>query len=156
MPTEQMPTQEFLQFCAEVWIPKLEDPAQQQAETVLRRNTTPPSHCCLGLACDLVDPEGWSRTTDPDSYAAFHYKGQDSGMTLPLTLARDWGVHSTITLLINDGLGAVVDLPAHSGHIYTRNIDMAGLNDHARLTFRQIATVLRIAIDPDDDRVTFR
>jgi hypothetical protein len=42
------------------WVQALLDGSYQQGRSALRRfHYGKPQHCCLGVLCDIVDPNGW-------------------------------------------------------------------------------------------------
>lgn len=55
------------------WVAALRSGKYQQGKYALRKRYTPESHgasfeqfCCLGVLCDLVQPEGWEAISHPD------------------------------------------------------------------------------------------
>jgi hypothetical protein len=69
------------------WVAALRSGDYKQGTKVLR--TVADSYCCLGVLCNLVDPNGWERSgveiVNHDSYA-FRYKGKRVYGALPVDL----------------------------------------------------------------------
>ncbi len=97
------------------WIEALESGDYKQGKGALRSHRD--EYCCLGVLCDLVQPDGWSRYNDspecPDvltTYYEFVYKNESAGGVLPTTLAKDvdidsHGAHSTSWITTDNDSG---------------------------------------------------
>ncbi len=117
------------------WIARLEDPNAKQAREVLRDENG--GMCCLGVLCDIVNPNNWDYDDEQASY--FWYVDLDSHLgggrnkddtSLPTILAEGLGMKST---------GAY--LPDYESGINS-DLDLAQLNDEGK-TFAEIAHILR-------------
>lgn len=92
------------------WIKALLSGEYQQAHGALHRQD---GFCCMGVACDLVDPDGWAED-------ASHFRFQNLSIMFPTKeVARKFGMRAGAT-----------------GYL-------AFLNDEAKLGFQQIADILR-------------
>jgi hypothetical protein len=92
------------------WVEALRSGKYKQCQGILKRND---EYCCLGVLCDIVDPE-WTLTHAEESgYLPDHIK-KLAGLTITGMLTG-----------YVDGCG-----------------DLASLNDKAKYTFDQIADVI--------------
>jgi hypothetical protein len=68
------------------WVEALRSGEYKQGKGVLRSKSD--EYCCLGVLCDIVDPEGW---TTPDS-ACGRCHFDDQSTVLPLSIAERVGL----------------------------------------------------------------
>lgn len=98
------------------WIKRLEDPNAKQAIGTLNCES---GMCCLGVLCDIVDPNGWT-----DGYhKTFTYKDSSAANYIPIKLAEDIGI-------------------GQMGSSIRTNKSLSTMND-AGSTFQDIAQILR-------------
>ena len=100
------------QAIKERWVKALRSEEYKQGDAALHYEDT---YCCLGVLCDLVDPNGWDCTNGADHVerSMTRHQGFDS---MPST-----------QVLIE------ADLDDHNAHT------LAGLNDEQGWSFEQIA-----------------
>lgn len=103
------------------WIVALRSGAYKQGKDMLRKGQ---EFCCLGVACDLYDPEGWAGGGN-EIGSSFHRTGY---IALPSD-AREY-------FMITDAEGLYRE--QSDKHTFT---SLAGANDHGR-SFKQIATII--------------
>ena len=108
-------------------------------------------HCCLGVACDLVDHNSWEKPFRDHSvqygdYTArnFNYKGFTAVGTLPRSVWEEIGLDETGTFAVwgeldSDGKQYTLDGMYMPG---LESISLAQLNDSG-FTFKQIVDVIR-------------
>lgn len=127
----------------ETWIRALESGKFEQAKWTLRQGN---AFCCLGVACHVIDPKGW--TLDIGSTA---YSFRPSNAQLNVEPVKDhlipWirkfygnevgplGFH--VGGRFPDGKGNTVDMNAYA---------LAGVNDSLGASFQEIAEILRLAM----------
>lgn len=110
------------------WVTALRSGEYRQGYFSLRTNLG--SYCCLGVLCDLVDPNGW----DDNLYVSPNDPDDFSGHLIPATLA--------------EALGLMWDQEANQNgylDIVDRDgvrVSLANLNDSGELTFSQIADMI--------------
>jgi hypothetical protein len=86
------------------WVSALRSEKYKQAQGELRRED---GYCCLGVACDLADPNGWVENTNSVGVRRYTYKyGEDKrGCDLPdnLVVMLDLSENTMDTLItMND------------------------------------------------------
>ncbi|MBK9723296.1 MAG: hypothetical protein IPO78_17170 [Saprospiraceae bacterium] len=104
----------------DLWIEALESGKYQQTVNVLRKEDY---FCCLGVGCDIYDHNEWYKIEDSDS----NYHFLDNHAALPSEVETWLGVNA------NDYVFK------YNGENYT----LMGLNDRAKLNFKQIAQLLK-------------
>ena len=108
-------------------------------------------HCCLGVACDLVDHNAWEKpfkdySTQYGDYTSrnFNYKGFMAVGTLPRSVWEETGLDETGVFAVwgeldSDGKQYTLDGMYMPG---LESISLAQLNDSG-FTFKQIVDVIR-------------
>lgn len=141
-----MPSQQFVEFATDQWLPALRSGEYRQVTQRLRgpRDSTILGYCCLGVACNLYDPTKWGGNN--------YY--EDTDLVLPDSLAELWDLTDTAHLTVNENFWAAIDRQPYAGHIY--RIDLAGLNDTYDMSLAAIADVIAMALDPDNPNVSFQ
>lgn len=92
------------------WIEALYSGAYQQSRGSLRKDDT---FCCLGVLCDLVDPEGWKKNPFANHYSFKLYN------SMPPT-----------------------DIMVSMGLTYADTTTLSTLNDSSNFSFEEIADYL--------------
>jgi hypothetical protein len=122
------------------WIDALESGKYKQTAWRLRDKV---GFDCLGVACDLIDPEGWTECDDGYKFqfmSTEEGKKIDSEFFLPRTVREQMG-H---LLPIGFYIGGM--FPDEDGHmIPLRTFALHGLNDIGA-TFPELAEIIRKAI----------
>lgn len=103
------------------WVKALRSGKYQQGRRALR--TTDNKYCCLGVLCDLVASDEWSKSEDPDD--PFYYHGPTSVMP-DVRLCDDVGLDEDFSF------------------------DLAHAND-AGSTFHEIADMIEAGPTPGTD-----
>lgn len=117
------------------WLDALRSGEYKQGKEMLR--TQDNSYCCLGVLCDVVDPDGWD-------LAWFTYGDHSSEVALPKGLAAElFGSYRPF----ND---SEREVPNQEGVLPFKGRDggtlyLSILNDEDGLTFDQIADVIEYA-----------
>ncbi len=149
-----MVTDEFIAFAKDKWIPALRDPSRYlQTNHQIRAPGEAPTgyrYCCLGVACHLIDPQGFRGIW-------FEHGDEDNDLLPPSNLSASWG-------WTNGEAGSLVVTPEFWKEFHaeppteTRASypDLAFLNDTMDFTFEMIARTIEMAIDPNEARVNFR
>jgi hypothetical protein len=97
------------------WIAALRSGKYEQGREYLRKDD---SYCCLGVLCDLVDPNGW--VYDSEFYS-FHFNSDhDVDQWLPSSLPEKYGID--------------------------RESDLVDLNDTKQYDFNQIADWIEVSL----------
>lgn len=123
------------------WEQKLVDALRSnkytQAKGVLRKNG---GHCCLGVACDVIDPNGW--TTTKEEYYHYIFNDAPHCAYLPPEIAR---------LLNWFSIDGCLSIANREGGLIT----LVGLNDKD-LNFDQIADVIAagLILRKDENTIT--
>jgi hypothetical protein len=99
----------------EKWIAALRSGRYKQVTGRLRREN---GHCCLGVLCDILNPDGWEEINNGYS---FQYQGICSSAELP------------------DNIPPLLGLESINTNIYLKDISLIALNDHKGYSFKQIA-----------------
>lgn len=94
---------------AQAWVDALRSGKYQQVRNALR---TPDGFCCLGVACDIDDPESWGEPRGLEMRQAFTGHGQFSAMFPPNELSQHlvggqslWGQKIPYFARLNDWNG---------------------------------------------------
>lgn len=109
-------------------------------------------HCCLGVACDLIKPDGWGPVFSDSSSMygefrtkPFYYEDYQAVGTLPVSLRKVLGmdeVGTFMTIAEKDSNGNMFTEDGGTTFSRMESMSLAQLND-AGLTFKQIADVIR-------------
>ena len=79
------------------WVAALRSGKYKQGQGKLRVNDR---YCCLGVLCDIVNPEGWEQIPDPDNKVyANRYRGSCNAHYIPHDLEKDAGLGNSINVL---------------------------------------------------------
>jgi len=70
----------------EKWIEALRSGKYEQGRGFLRRKD---KYCCLGVLCDLIDPEGWTHQAPADPGDEIERCWYDVSVALPLHTSRN-------------------------------------------------------------------
>lgn len=85
------------------WIEALKSGKYQQGKGKLRyRKEDSDQFCCLGVLCDVVDPEGWKGTEGTILY--FH-RGMGAALGIPIPLLERIGIDAKKYADMNDHFG---------------------------------------------------
>lgn len=124
------------------WIERLERNEDRQVEGALRNDRqnaqmSSPGFCCLGLACDVMDPTQWMGEDTDDK----RYLGVES--YLPHDVMAFFGLPSADPPLT----GVIKKFTQHNAVTYyegeTATLDASVWNDAQGATFPEIAAMLR-------------
>jgi hypothetical protein len=144
----------FITFAREHWIPALRSGTYLQAHDALASDVFIPDpisssigesvtgYCCLGVACVIHPNVRWDARLQEATY-----KSDTSSLSLPDSLADEWGVtpdiHYTVHAKCRDTYRALVEGYEESNQ---RQNSLAGLND-AGASFTMIANVLELMVN---------
>ena len=111
------------------WIARLEDPTTKQGKNMLLKKDG--SMCCLGVLCDIVDPNGWTEMPDEDwgllrKFFVYNKDSNSSYLELPKNLADELNMFQT---------GYPIEGKKDS-------IALINMNDDG-ISFKEIAALLR-------------
>lgn len=117
----------------EEWARKLTDGTYQQGHQALRTGAPGEESrfCCLGVLCDIVDPNGWSWDPDGKKWRFQFFNGQTvekEGDFLPRGLVEKLGLKES---------NPTVKVPGKS--LAPDNMTLASLNDDGGYSFIDIA-----------------
>lgn len=122
------------------WVDALESGDYTQGQRFL--HPTPATYCCLGVLCDLANPNGWQPVTDPTHPIPF---------TGPVTVLPEGETTHQVGLIGGRRYdGEPWELPApilaklHRASSYSDEVMLDGFNDNFGLSFMEIASILRI------------
>lgn len=107
----------------EKWLKDLETTGAKQCKEYLHSDS---GYCCLGRACEVVDPSGW----EVSGFGFFEYKRHDK--SLPLATWKQLNLRDS-----TGGFAFSVATP------YGQAYGLANLNDECGYTFKQIAAIMR-------------
>ena len=87
------------------WIRALRSDKYKQTTSILRDGPGE-GYCCLGVLCDIIDPEGWGAESDDYDYEDYEskwtYKGDVEEDTLPVSLRKRLNIENQhVETLIN-------------------------------------------------------
>lgn len=105
-----------------MWVDALESGEYKQSNNELRNSL---GFCCLGVLCDLHEKATGKHFWNLDMWNDFRYFGE-SGI-LPIEVIQWSGVQDFNPSIEYEG----------------EERDLAGLNDDARLSFKQIAAIIK-------------
>lgn len=129
-----MPTDEFITFAREQWIPALRSGQYRRASGMLY-DPDVDGYCCLGVLCE-IHPDV-ARTDDN----AYEYREDSNYTILPADLALHFGIHQA---------GDLRPITAEGRHILGITIShtncLASLNDSGK-TFDEIADIIELALE---------
>lgn len=118
----------------EKWLSALRSGRWTQGKGFLNLGST---YCCLGVACDVLDPDGWVEGLS----GRFSFSGA-SGFPETETLKQMGWVDLSAGIIITDSLREKfprLALPRFSGE---ECVELTALNDHYDWTFEEIADLL--------------
>jgi hypothetical protein len=143
------------------WLTALESGEYAQATDQLKSGD---AYCCLGVACQLLDPDGW----EFDDFYLYDDHGKDlegggdgkaDDNEMPYRVVEAFGFHAT-----DGSFKGHVSAQAANDHFeliegYDGATTLIGLNDDAQATFPQIAAFVRahpevVFVVPDDGSKT--
>lgn len=122
------------------WVHALESGEYQQGKGFL--HPTPDTYCCLGVMCDLADPNGWEPPDDP----ARPIPSINHTTVLPdSNIAHQVGLiggrrYDGDTWIATDAI--LIKLDRRQSQM--QDIALDGFNDNYDLSFDEIADILRI------------
>lgn len=68
------------------WLEALRSGKYKQTKYVLKNNI---GHCCLGVLCDIIDPNGWDKKLFDNEAYGFTHKGNWNTRILPQTIMEE-------------------------------------------------------------------
>lgn len=80
------------------WIDALRSGKYNQTKGCLHDNT---GYCCLGVLCDVVDPNGWDKG-DGFRETIWNYKEEVDDLLLPPTLVEDLDIDEDAPVELSD------------------------------------------------------
>jgi hypothetical protein len=123
---------------AKAWLEALESDSYEQGQGALRVGD---QYCCLGVACDLGEKQGIVKS-EPDGAGGYFYidaEGDRNGGVLPMGMWQALGLKEANPEFVANDFDPHVLHTARTTHRFA----LTGLNDALKLTFRQIAFVIR-------------
>lgn len=130
------------------WVEALESEKYKQAYAALRKADG--SMCCLGVACEISTVASWE--TDQEYYDYIGVEAKYNYITeknfLPLEVAKYYGFVAS-SIIANKGEEIYIDPTVlvnednEPNLTSKRVVSLTELNDSARLTFKEIAKILR-------------
>lgn len=122
------------------WVDALESGDYQQGQRFL--HPTPDTFCCLGVMCDLANPEGWITPANPEDPIPY---------TDHITVLPEADTAHQVGLIGGSRydeqpweLPAPIAAKLHRAKTYTDDIALDGFNDNLDLSFMEIASILRL------------
>lgn len=125
----------------ERWADALESDRYKQTAWRLRSNV---GFDCLGVACDIVDPNGWTKCADGYKFQFIDRKGEEIINTeyhLPRTVRLQMGLPNPLGFYVG---GTFRDEDGYQ--VVIRNFALQGLNDIGA-SFKELAQIIRKAIN---------
>lgn len=71
------------------WVEALRSGKYKQGRNQLRHGN---SFCCLGVFCDIVNPEGWVEDENVSGYFFWKYKKGKNNSYIPCNLMKELGI----------------------------------------------------------------
>lgn len=116
------------------WVAELRNPTRTQAQGALR---TDDGMCCLGVLCDITNPDGWERVTYASEVDEYGWTFEVAGFAVPpFELVKQLTGLTEAPLMIELGKD-------DEG----RSVSASELNDLCAFTFAEIAAAVEVAFD---------
>lgn len=128
----------------EKWLHALESGKYSQIKSALR---TTEGFCCLGVACDVVDPKGWKMGNGAHAYSFRCANAlpteQATKDCIPPSLRNLYGMQMGP---LGFHVGGKFPVEVGSDALELKALALASLNDDMGVTFPEIAKIIRLAI----------